>query len=191
MCVCVCVCVRVCAGRDVCATSPTGTGKTGAYLLPLLAHLLKRPSREGGPRHTAYPAALILAPTRELVAQVGVICAGQYRWTCAYRATGRSCTHARTCGHTPRCRLPAWVRFLAYTCFDVCVCVCVCVCVSPSQINDEVCSFIKDMHLKAVMLHGGDGMMDQVGVHTHTRARARTHTCARALCERASLCICL
>ncbi len=55
----------------MCATSPTGTGKTGAYLLPLLAQLLKRPSREGCPRHTAYPPALILAPTRELVAQVG------------------------------------------------------------------------------------------------------------------------
>ena len=52
------------AGRDVLACSPTGSGKTAAFLLPLLL-LLQRaaPDANGGPR------ALILVPTRELAAQ--------------------------------------------------------------------------------------------------------------------------
>ncbi|MCH5277067.1 MAG: DEAD/DEAH box helicase [Desulfovibrionaceae bacterium] len=49
------------AGRDMMIQSRTGSGKTGAYLLPLLGRLepaLKKPQ------------ALILAPTRELAGQV-------------------------------------------------------------------------------------------------------------------------
>jgi ATP-dependent RNA helicase RhlE len=50
------------AGRDVLACAQTGSGKTIAFLLPILEHLLKR--RRGSTR------ALILTPTRELAAQV-------------------------------------------------------------------------------------------------------------------------
>jgi ATP-dependent RNA helicase RhlE len=53
------------SGRDILAGAQTGTGKTAAFTLPLL-HLLgenqSSPSRK--------PRALILAPTRELAAQV-------------------------------------------------------------------------------------------------------------------------
>jgi superfamily II DNA/RNA helicase len=50
------------AGRDVLGLAQTGTGKTAAFALPLLNRLLA--SRRPGPR------ALVLAPTRELAAQI-------------------------------------------------------------------------------------------------------------------------
>ena len=49
------------AGRDIMVQSRTGSGKTGAYLLPLLS-LLDAEEKK--------PQALILAPTRELASQV-------------------------------------------------------------------------------------------------------------------------
>jgi ATP-dependent RNA helicase RhlE len=49
------------AGHDVLAESPTGSGKTLAFMLPLLERL-----RPEGP----HPAALVLAPTRELASQI-------------------------------------------------------------------------------------------------------------------------
>lgn len=49
------------AGRDIMVQSRTGSGKTGAYLLPLLT--LVDPEQH-------HPQALILAPTRELANQV-------------------------------------------------------------------------------------------------------------------------
>jgi superfamily II DNA/RNA helicase len=53
------------AGRDVLGRGRTGSGKTYAFLLPLVARLLD------GPRAKARkPRALVLAPTRELVAQI-------------------------------------------------------------------------------------------------------------------------
>jgi ATP-dependent RNA helicase RhlE len=58
------------AGRDVIGCAETGTGKTAAYVLPVLSRLI-REDREAGPRaaHTA-TRALILAPTRELATQI-------------------------------------------------------------------------------------------------------------------------
>jgi len=53
----------VLAGRDLLALAETGSGKTAAFCLPLLAQLLKTPHGAPGPR------ALVLAPTRELAAQ--------------------------------------------------------------------------------------------------------------------------
>jgi ATP-dependent RNA helicase RhlE len=51
-----------CAGRDVLACAMTGSGKTAAFLLPILQRLL------GKPRGTT--RALVIAPTRELAAQI-------------------------------------------------------------------------------------------------------------------------
>ena len=48
-------------GRDVCASAVTGSGKTAAFLLPILERIFQR--KVGGTK------ALILAPTRELAAQ--------------------------------------------------------------------------------------------------------------------------
>jgi superfamily II DNA/RNA helicase len=52
-------------GRDVWASARTGSGKTAAFLLPLLHSLSMRPGRE--PRQVR---ALLLVPTRELAAQI-------------------------------------------------------------------------------------------------------------------------
>jgi superfamily II DNA/RNA helicase len=52
-------------GRDVMASAQTGTGKTAAFALPALAHLLA-PARVQG----RGPRVLILTPTRELAGQV-------------------------------------------------------------------------------------------------------------------------
>jgi ATP-dependent RNA helicase DeaD len=49
------------AGRDCLGNAPTGTGKTAAFLLPILEKIDERERR---------PQALILAPTRELVTQI-------------------------------------------------------------------------------------------------------------------------
>ncbi|ENV1445764.1 DEAD/DEAH box helicase, partial [Neisseria gonorrhoeae] len=52
-------------GCDIMASAQTGSGKTAAFLLPTLQRLTKRSEKPGkGPR------ALVLAPTRELAAQV-------------------------------------------------------------------------------------------------------------------------
>ncbi len=52
----------VASGRDVVGIAQTGTGKTFAYMLPILKHL--KYSKQENPR------VLILVPTRELVVQV-------------------------------------------------------------------------------------------------------------------------
>src|SRR5579862_2936430 len=49
-------------GRDVLASAVTGSGKTAAFLLPILHHLIAKP--RGSTR------ALVLTPTRELAAQI-------------------------------------------------------------------------------------------------------------------------
>jgi superfamily II DNA/RNA helicase len=51
-------------GRDILGIAQTGTGKTGAFVLPMVTHLSKGRARARMPR------SLVLAPTRELAAQV-------------------------------------------------------------------------------------------------------------------------
>ncbi len=53
------------AGRDVAGEAQTGTGKTAAFLVPILAHLVRDTTRQPG-----HPACLIIAPTRELAVQI-------------------------------------------------------------------------------------------------------------------------
>jgi superfamily II DNA/RNA helicase len=53
------------AGRDVLGRGRTGSGKTYAFLLPIVARL-----SDGGVARPRTPRALILAPTRELVGQI-------------------------------------------------------------------------------------------------------------------------
>ena len=50
--------------KDVCGTAPTGSGKTGAYMLPIFHHMLENP-------HQFF--ALVLAPTRELCTQINQV----------------------------------------------------------------------------------------------------------------------
>src|SRR5579864_8117910 len=49
-------------GKDVIGTAQTGTGKTLAFLIPLIEMLQREPSRQA--------LALVLLPTRELAMQV-------------------------------------------------------------------------------------------------------------------------
>jgi ATP-dependent RNA helicase DeaD len=48
------------SGKDILGSAQTGTGKTAAYGIPLISHLLKNPQA----------SALVVAPTRELAEQV-------------------------------------------------------------------------------------------------------------------------
>ena len=65
----------VLAGRDVLAGAQTGTGKTAAFVLPILQQL----TRGGG----AAPRALVLTPTRELAAQVADSAHSYGKYLCA------------------------------------------------------------------------------------------------------------
>jgi ATP-dependent RNA helicase RhlE len=69
-------------GKDLLATAQTGTGKTAAFALPIIQLLAARPGRPG-PRSAR---ALVVAPTRELAAQIDA----------SFETYGRGsrCTHA-------------------------------------------------------------------------------------------------
>jgi ATP-dependent RNA helicase RhlE len=56
------------AGRDLIATAQTGTGKTAAFLLPLMHRLLDRPR--------AAAQTIVITPTRELAQQIDNVCLG-------------------------------------------------------------------------------------------------------------------
>ena len=53
------------AGEDVLAGAATGTGKTAAFVLPVLQHIIDNPQG-----YSPNPRALLLAPTRELALQI-------------------------------------------------------------------------------------------------------------------------
>jgi ATP-dependent RNA helicase RhlE len=57
---------KVLEGSDIIACAETGTGKTAAFLLPILQKLI-----EGKPKGTS---VLVLAPTRELASQIEAAC---------------------------------------------------------------------------------------------------------------------
>ncbi|WBQ14180.1 DEAD/DEAH box helicase [Hyphomonadaceae bacterium BL14] len=64
-------------GRDMVGLAQTGTGKTAAFVLPLLTRLLADNKKAPG----LSCRALILAPTRELAAQIGVSVAAYGKFT--------------------------------------------------------------------------------------------------------------
>ncbi|AGA77023.1 DEAD/DEAH box helicase [Echinicola vietnamensis] len=73
------------AGQDILGIAQTGTGKTAAYVLPLL---MKTKYAQG-----EHARALILAPTRELVIQIeqAILTLGKYtdlRYACLYGGVG-------------------------------------------------------------------------------------------------------
>ena len=55
------------SGRDLLACAPTGSGKTGAFLIPIFARLEQFRARDGQQRSMA---VLIISPTRELAMQI-------------------------------------------------------------------------------------------------------------------------
>ncbi|MEY4581160.1 MAG: hypothetical protein RL701_5863 [Pseudomonadota bacterium] len=68
------VVAAVLSGRDVLARAATGSGKTAAFGLPLLQQLLDEPHARSARGNRV--AVLILAPTRELVMQIGDVLTG-------------------------------------------------------------------------------------------------------------------
>lgn len=60
------------AGRDVCASAVTGSGKTAAFLLPIMERIMQRTTRRVNEGVTK---CLVLTPTRELAAQ----CLGMFQ----------------------------------------------------------------------------------------------------------------
>ena len=55
------------SGRDCIGIAKTGSGKTLAFVLPMLRHIKAQKPLESGDG----PVGLIMAPTRELVKQIG------------------------------------------------------------------------------------------------------------------------
>ncbi|KAG8235053.1 hypothetical protein J437_LFUL014556, partial [Ladona fulva] len=66
----------VMAGRDLMACAQTGSGKTAAYLLPIIHNILENPSSadegdtEDGYGRSVKPLAVVVVPTRELAIQI-------------------------------------------------------------------------------------------------------------------------
>lgn len=64
------------SGRDLMACAQTGSGKTAAFLVPILNQMYERGvsqapySNRPGARRKQYPLGLVLAPTRELATQI-------------------------------------------------------------------------------------------------------------------------
>jgi len=78
-------------GKDLLATAQTGTGKTAAFALPIIQLLSSRQSRPA-PRSVT---ALVVAPTRELAAQIDASFAAYARNTrlshaCVFGGVGKS-----------------------------------------------------------------------------------------------------
>lgn len=77
------------SGRDCIAIAKTGSGKTMGYVLPMIRHVKDQPPLAPGDG----PIALVMAPTRELVTQIGrevkrIAKAAALTSTCVYGGSG-------------------------------------------------------------------------------------------------------
>lgn len=77
-------------GRDLVVSAPTGSGKTIAYGLALAGQIL---AGDGRARPSARPLALVVAPTRELAAQIATELETLYRDTGVRLACVTGATH--------------------------------------------------------------------------------------------------
>jgi len=57
-------------GRDLMACAQTGSGKTGAFLLPIIHKILEAGNESNSGESPQKPQAIIIAPTRELAVQI-------------------------------------------------------------------------------------------------------------------------
>ncbi|VVC45050.1 Hypothetical protein CINCED_3A015790 [Cinara cedri] len=69
------------AGRDLMASAQTGSGKTAAYILPILHNLLSEPTELVFDEYHCEPHVVIMAPTRELAIQI---------FECAWKFSNRT-----------------------------------------------------------------------------------------------------
>lgn len=56
----------VLSGRDVLGIAKTGSGKTAAFVLPMMVHIMDQPELQPGEG----PIGVVVAPTRELAEQI-------------------------------------------------------------------------------------------------------------------------
>ncbi|KAJ6633960.1 hypothetical protein lerEdw1_014227 [Lerista edwardsae] len=91
-------------GKDICACAATGTGKTAAFILPVLERLIYKP------RQAAVTRVLVLVPTRELGIQVHSVTKqlAQFTSVTACLAVGEWAGLGWAAGASPPC--VAWVR---------------------------------------------------------------------------------
>ncbi len=69
--------------KDLLGCAQTGTGKTAAFAIPIIQSLLDKPAPANRPRQIK---ALVLAPTRELAAQIGASFNSYGRYTALHTA---------------------------------------------------------------------------------------------------------
>ena len=60
----------VMAGRDLMACAQTGSGKTAAFLLPIIHYLIENAADSAAGASTQAPQAVVITPTRELAIQI-------------------------------------------------------------------------------------------------------------------------
>lgn len=58
------------AGRDLMSCAQTGSGKTAAFLLPIIQNLLENKQPLNTEDNAAHPLVVIMSPTRELAIQI-------------------------------------------------------------------------------------------------------------------------
>lgn len=112
----------------------TGSGKTAAFIWPMLVHIIDQKELEPGEG----PIAVIVCPTRELCQQV---CNAERfevagYWMCCYLRVSRELVYQR-------------------------VCVCVNFFLTISQIHAECKRFGKAYSLRSVAVYGGGSMWEQ------------------------------
>jgi ATP-dependent RNA helicase RhlE len=139
-------------GRDVLGCAQTGTGKTAAFALPTLQRLSRSQGQAAGKRKIR---TLVLAPTRELVIQIGE----------SFHAYGRYTGLRRTVvyggvGQHPQVRaLQAGVDVLIAT---------------PGRLLDLMQQgFIDLAHVEILILDEGDRMLDMGFIHDLRRIVAK------------------
>jgi ATP-dependent RNA helicase RhlE len=139
-------------GRDVLGCAQTGTGKTAAFALPTLQRLGQTPSPGGGRRKIR---TLVLAPTRELVIQIGESFQAYGRYTGLRRAVVYGGV-----GQNPQVRaLQAGVDVLIAT---------------PGRLMDLMQQGFIDLgHVEILILDEGDRMLDMGFIHDLRRIVAK------------------
>lgn len=58
------------AGRDLMSCAQTGSGKTAAFMLPIINNLLQNKEPLNTDDNAAHPLVVIMSPTRELAIQI-------------------------------------------------------------------------------------------------------------------------
>lgn len=126
------------SGRDIVGIAQTGTGKTAAFVLPLLQQLLDNFSKPQGKNCSA----LIMAPTRELAAQI----------TQSIRTYGQFMRFSTTL-IVGGAKYPAQIKALARG-VDIVV-------ATPGRLEDHIKSgHLRLDHTTAIVLDEADQMMD-------------------------------